>query len=144
MNIVIPNIVRNNIYEYVKKEYPKECCGLLIGKKINNILICKESVNTKNIAANPYQFFEIDNQEIINTQKKYRKNDLTIIGHYHSHPNSALKSLPSKRDVKSIFDTNLCWIIIGINANAIEISAYFPIKNKEKSYNFKKINIDST
>ena len=141
MKIVLPNMIKNNIYDYVKKEYPKECCGLLIGKKNDDILICKEAINTRNIATNPYQFFEIDNQEIINTQIKYRKYNLSIIGHYHSHPNNALKAIPSKKDIESIFDTNLCWLIIGINGNTIEISAYFPIKSKENSYNFKEINI---
>ena len=142
MKIVLSEKIKNNIYNFVKIEYPKECCGLLIGKKNNDILICKESINTKNIATNPYQFFEIDNQEIINTQKKYRKYNLSIIGHYHSHPNSTLKSKPSKKDIASIFDSNLCWLIIGINGKAIEISAYLPIKSKKKSYNFKEININ--
>jgi len=142
LNIVLPNIIKNNIYNYVKKEYPKECCGLLIGQKNNNVLICKESVNTKNIARNPYLFFEIDNQEIINIQKLYRKNKFYIIGHYHSHPNSELRSEPSQKDIESIFDRNLCWLIIGINGNAIELSAYFPIKYKNNSYNLRKININ--
>ena len=142
MNIVLPNIIKDKIYNDVKTEYPKECCGLLIGKINNDILICKESVNTKNIAKNPYHFFEIDNQEIINIQKLYRKDKLYIIGHYHSHPNSELKSSPSKKDIESIFDMNLCWLIIGINGKAIELSAYFPIKSTENSYNLKEININ--
>jgi len=142
LNIVLPNIIKKKIYNDVKKEYPKECCGLLIGKINNDILICKESVNTKNIAKNPYHFFEIDNQEIINIQKLYRKDKLSIIGHYHSHPNSELKSRPSKKDIECIFDMNLCWLIIGINGKAIELSAYFPIKSTENSYNLKEININ--
>ena len=75
MNIILPNNIKNNIYNYVRKEYPKECCGILIGKKINDVLICKKSINTKNIASNPYKFFEIDNQKIIKIQKQYRKNN---------------------------------------------------------------------
>ena len=98
MKIVLPENIKNNIYKQVKKEYPKECCGILIGIRNKQVLICKKSINTKNIASNPYQFFEIDNQELLNIQKKYRKNNLSSIGHFHSLHNSILASTPSKKD----------------------------------------------
>ena len=142
MKIVLPENIKNNIYKHVKKEYPKECCGILIGLRNKEFLICKKSINTKNIASNPYQFFEIDNQELINIQKKYRKNNLSIIGHFHSHPNSILASKPSKKDIDSIFDKNLCWLIIGMNGKSIELSAYIPVKYKKNCYNLEKININ--
>ena len=141
MIIFLPENIKNNIYKSVKTEYPKECCGILLGKVRKQVLICEKAINTKNIAPNPYQFFEIDNQELINIQKLYRKNNLSIIGHYHSHPNSILSSKPSKTDINSIFDKNLCWLIIGINGKSIELSAYFPVKYNNNSYNLKKINI---
>ena len=142
MKIVLPNKIKKNIYNYVKKDYPKESCGLLIGSKKNNILICKEAINTINIAKNPYKFFEIDFKDIIKIQKQFRKNKLSIIGHYHSHPNSNLSSNPSKKDIESIYDRNLCWLIIGINADAIELSAYFPEKFSNNTYNLKRITIN--
>ena len=142
MKLVLPHNIQNSIYEHVKKEYPKECCGVLIGKTKKQVLFCTESIKTNNIAANPYNFFEIDNQKIIDIQKKYREKNLTIIGHYHSHPNSALRSTPSETDIDSIFDKDLCWVIIGINGDFIELSAYLPIKSINDSYNLKKIDIE--
>ena len=140
-NIKIPNTIKDEIINDTKKNYPKECCGLLIGYIEDNKLICKVSISTKNIADNPYLFFEIDPQEIINIQKLYRKNKMSIIGHYHSHPDSPLGTQPSQRDIRSINDANMCWIIVGINDKVIDFSAYIPILIK-KSYDLKKITIN--
>ena len=140
-NIKIPNIIKEKIFNNAKKYYPKECCGLLIGYIEDNKLICKDSISTKNIAANPYLFFEIDPQEIINIQKLYRKNKMSIIGHYHSHPDSLLGTKPSQKDIRSIYDANMCWIIVGINDKLIDFSAYMPILIKN-NYGLKNITIN--
>ena len=142
INIKIPNNIKSNIFKEAIKEYPKECCGFLIGYAENNILICENSLSTINIAANPYKFFEINPQEIINVQKSYRKNKLKIIGHYHSHPDSPLGTKPSKKDIQSVYDINLCWVIVGINVNITELSAYIPKLDEQNNYILKEITIN--
>jgi hypothetical protein len=52
-----------------------------------------------------------------------------------------LNSKPSKKDIDSIHDSNLCWVIVGINNDSIEYSAYIPKLTKENNYDLKKINI---
>ena len=52
-----------------------------------------------------------------------------------------LNSKPSKKDIDSIYDSNLCWVIVGINNNDIEYSAYMPKLTKENTYDLNKINI---
>jgi [CysO sulfur-carrier protein]-S-L-cysteine hydrolase len=140
-NIKLPYEIKNNIGNHALREYPKECCGFLIGYIKDNLMICVTIKKVNNIASNPYNFFEIDPQEIINTQKQYRNNKLSILGHYHSHPNSLLNSRPSKKDIDSIYDFNLCWVIVGINDNEVNYSAYIPKFTIRNTYNFKKINI---
>ena len=142
INIKIPNVIQTNIFNDAIREYPKECCGFLIGYAKANSLICEDSLSTINISANPYKFFEIDPQEIINIQKLYRKKKLKVIGHYHSHPDSPLGAKPSKKDIKSVYDINLCWVIVGINANITEFSAYIPKINKQNNYILKEITIN--
>lgn len=141
VSIKLSNQIKKNIYNHALKEYPKECCGFLIGYANNNLLICVDIKTTNNIAKNPQKFFEINPQDIINIQKKYRNTKLLVIGHYHSHPNMILNSKPSKKDIDSIHDSNLCWVIVGINNDGIEYSAYIPELTKENTYDLKKINI---
>tara|TARA_Y100000590_G_scaffold64672_2_gene69692 strand:+ start:393 stop:824 length:432 start_codon:yes stop_codon:yes gene_type:complete len=140
-NIKLSQKIKNNIYRHARKLYPKECCGFLIGYIINNTLICEEIKICKNIADDPYNYFEIDPKDIIYIYKKYRNTKLSIIGHYHSHPKDLLNSLPSQKDIDSIYDSNLCWLILGINNAQVEYSAYVPKFIKENTYNFKRINI---
>ena len=141
-SIKIPTVIKKNIFNNAIKEYPKECCGLLIGYIEANKLICIDSIGTKNIAVNPYLFFEIAPQEIINIQKLYRRKQLSIIGHYHSHPDSPLGAKPSPRDIISIYDSNLCWVIVSINDKVKEFSAYMPILKNDNSYDLTKITIN--
>ena len=107
----------------------------------NNILVCEDIKICENIADDPYNYFEIDPKDIIYIHKKYRNTKLSIIGHYHSHPKDLLNSLPSKKDIDSIYDSNLCWVILGINSTQVECSAYIPKFIEENTYYFKRINI---
>lgn len=140
-NIKLSKKIKNNICRHARKLYPKECCGLLIGYLKNNTLVCEDIKICENIADDPYNYFEIEPKDIIYTYKKYRNTKLSIIGHYHSHPKDLLNSLPSQKDIDSIYDSNLCWVILGINSTQVEYSAYIPKFIEENTYNFKRINI---
>ena len=141
INIQISKIIKNNIKDHALSEFPRECCGFMIGYNENNTLICLDIKKSNNIANNPKISFEIEPKDIINTQKQYRNTKLKILGHYHSHPNSLLNSRPSQKDIDSIYDSNLCWVIVGINDKKIEYSAYLPKLLKNNNYNLEKINI---
>ena len=141
VSIKLSNLIKDHIHRHALKKYPEECCGFLIGYAKDNILICEDIKTANNIAKNPQKFFEIDPYDIINIQKEYRNTKLLVIGHYHSHPNNLLNSKPSKKDIDSVYDSNLCWIIVGINNNDIEYSAYMPKLTKENTYDLNKINI---
>ena len=99
-NIKLSQKIKNNIYRHARKLYPKECCGFLIGYLTNNTLVCEDIKICKNIADDPYNYFEIEPKDIIYTYKKYRNTKLSIIGHYHSHPKDLLNSLPSQKEIK--------------------------------------------
>ena len=58
-NIKLSQKIKNNIYRHARKLYPKECCGFLIGYLINNTLVCEDIKICKNIADDPYNYFEI-------------------------------------------------------------------------------------
>ncbi|MBH88291.1 MAG: hypothetical protein CMJ12_03925 [Pelagibacterales bacterium] len=141
ININISKKVKNNIKQHALNEYPNECCGFIIGYIENNTMQCVDIKKSNNIANNPKNAFEIHPKDIINAIKKYRNTKLSVLGHYHSHPNSLLNSKPSKKDIDSIYDSNLCWVIIGINDKEIEYSAYMPKLLKNNTYDLEIIKI---
>ncbi len=99
--------------------YPEECCGLLVGKIVNQNKILIEVIATENDWQNQQNLFtnitsknQIKNRDkkdsfsispltLIKTQKEARQNNLEIIGIYHSHPNHS--AIPSD------FDQAIAW-----------------------------------
>lgn len=70
------NNLEKNILEHARKEFPKECCGIVI-KRNNNL----EYIACENISNDPENYFEI-NADIWLNFLQYE-----IVAIVHSHPN---------------------------------------------------------
>ena len=93
--------------------YPSECCGLLVGNSGNNLYTITQIVPTKNILnSHGNDVFEINPQDRINLERKLRKETNSIIGHFHSHPNSP--HTPSKRDMELAYESRMIWLIVSV------------------------------
>ncbi|MDY7023965.1 MAG: M67 family metallopeptidase [Cyanobacteriota bacterium] len=105
----------NQICQNAQQSYPRECCGLILGKITENFnkivveLIPTENAWNKETAATFEEIetaqhsiktqerrYTIDPQVFIRAQKYARSQDLSIIGIYHSHPDHA--AIPSEFD----------------------------------------------
>ncbi|MCL7383894.1 MAG: M67 family metallopeptidase [Thaumarchaeota archaeon] len=78
---------------------PEECCGLLIGKKIQDEVIIERVKITKNIY--PYDKrvgYVVDPLEYLEAEKEAEKEGLEVVGVYHSH--IGLQPSPSMRDLE--------------------------------------------
>jgi proteasome lid subunit RPN8/RPN11 len=90
-----------DIENQVKKSYPFECCGLLVGTNTSEkkvVDVCP--VHNKN-TERTHDRYEIDGREFVRIDREYSKKGLQIIGIYHSHPDHP--SMPS------VYDTNHAW-----------------------------------
>lgn len=77
----------------------EECCGFLLGVD-NGIRIITHVVPATNIApSDRHSRFQIDPLEYLHAEKWAIKNELTLLGIYHSHPGSP--ALPSETDRKN-------------------------------------------
>lgn len=102
------------ILDQAHKVYPKECCGLLLGKKTGNDRYCHHiwpaenswspeiaqefNLETLTEAHQHYQTdrYWIDPQDLLTAQKWGREQGQIIIGIYHSHPHHP--AIPSEND----------------------------------------------
>ncbi|TQL17190.1 proteasome lid subunit RPN8/RPN11 [Zymomonas mobilis] len=96
----------------------KEICGLLIGKRESVI----EIMPMQNKAAYPERFFEISAADLIKSHRRVRQRQLSIIGHYHSHPSGSCR--PSPRDA-ALAHEGQYWIIAASN----KIEGWYAGKN---------------
>jgi proteasome lid subunit RPN8/RPN11 len=99
------------IQEHGEKNYPEECCGILLGKVDRDVKIVVEVILTNNewrdgeLATDVSDLVKIRSKrdryiippsEILQAQKNGRDRGLDIIGFFHSHPD--YPSTPSECD----------------------------------------------
>ena len=90
----------DQIKEHAQKDYPYECCGILLGKFENGektVTQVLEIVNEKE-DENKHNRYLIPSSKILETELYAIKNGLDIVGFYHSHPDHS--AIPSAYDVE--------------------------------------------
>ncbi len=88
--------------------YPREACGLLVGRAEGNAIVVEEVVASDNIA-HAADEFEVDPQVRIDTERRLRGCTASVVGLYHSHPDHPAN--PSARDAARAWEPELIWLI---------------------------------
>jgi len=96
---------RNEIAAHGERDYPYECCGLLLGSFLENGKgkICAETYqisNSREEEAKRNRFL-IRPEELIRGEKYAASKGLDVIGFYHSHPDHPA--------VPSVYDLDHGW-----------------------------------
>jgi proteasome lid subunit RPN8/RPN11 len=91
----------NQIRRHGGRDYPYECCGLLIGKFERDgsklVLETYAISNAREDEAKRNRFL-IQPEEVLRGEKYARDNGLEVVGFYHSHPDSP--AAPSQYDLE--------------------------------------------
>ena len=99
------------------RDYPYECCGLLLGhyrdggKVVSQIFPIS---NAREESAKRNRFL-ITPEELMRGERYARGNDLEIVGFYHSHPDSP--AVPSQYDLEHAWPT-YSYIIVSTSADS--------------------------
>lgn len=100
--------LKNDILNHALQCYPKECCGVIVGK---NYIPCE------NIATDNEQF-EINPVELAKIEEQGE-----IIAYVHSHPDASAKA--SELDLKQIELHGKTWVICGFYQNGLSDDVEF-------------------
>ena len=120
--ISIPQAFLKLIVDAAETAYPKECCGLLVGRDngVGSVVVTRV-VESRNLAEGTgHDRFEVDPQVRFNVMKELDSETKIdgfqhrIIGHYHSHPDHPAQ--PSETDLKMAFEPDLVWMITSVVA----------------------------
>lgn len=104
------------IREHGVRDYPYECCGLLLGRYTAEGKVVKETYpisNAREESAKRNRFL-IEPVELMRGERYARERDLEVVGFYHSHPDSP--AVPSKYDLEHAWPT-YSYIIVSTSAN---------------------------
>jgi len=87
------------------RDYPYECCGLLIGRFEADAKAVRETYpisNAREETAKRNRFL-IAPEELMRGERYARGKDLEVVGFYHSHPDSP--AVPSQYDLEHAWPT---------------------------------------
>ena len=104
------------IREHGVRDYPYECCGLLLGRFEANAKIVTETYpisNAREESAKRNRFL-ITPEELMKGERFAREHDLEVVGFYHSHPDSP--AVPSQYDLEHAWPT-YSYIIVSTSAD---------------------------
>jgi proteasome lid subunit RPN8/RPN11 len=94
------------LIEHARKKYPKEACGLLVGRDSADRFIPMENTLASAIA------FEMDPAELISTLRDLRHGGEALIAIYHSHPSGPAR--PSKIDIDRAYYPEAAHLIVSL------------------------------
>ena len=106
----------DQIREHGVRDYPYECCGLLLGRYGANEKIVKETYpisNAREESAKRNRFL-IQPHELLRGERYAMGKDLEVVGFYHSHPDSP--AVPSQYDLDHAWPT-YSYIIVSTTAD---------------------------
>src|SRR5215218_4483030 len=95
----------NEIRAHGVKDYPYECCGLLLGRFSAEEKVVTETYpisNAREESAKRNRFL-IEPEELMRGERYARSKDLEVVGFYHSHPDSP--AVPSRYDLEHAWPT---------------------------------------
>ena len=99
------------IIAYAKAGLPNEACGLLGGTVDGKDRIIEKVYYLTNIDASR-EHFSMDPKEQFEAVKDMRANGLSLIGNFHSHPESP--SRPSEEDKRLAYDSSVRYLILSL------------------------------
>jgi proteasome lid subunit RPN8/RPN11 len=106
----------NEIREHGVRDYPYECCGLLLGSYGPTGKTVSETYpisNAREESAKRNRFLILP-EELMRGERYAREHDLEVVGFYHSHPDSP--AVPSQYDLEHAWPT-YSYIIVSTSAN---------------------------
>jgi proteasome lid subunit RPN8/RPN11 len=112
-SIVLAQKEKDKLIAHAISEQPSESCAMLFGKKVGDNWNVKEVFLTQNIDDSQTNF-TISPEELLKGYQIAEKNQLEVVGIFHSHPNS--DAIPSNTDKKFMQNNPVPWIIFsGVN-----------------------------
>lgn len=108
-----------------ERDYPYECCGLLIGRILGDgqkeVVEIYPISNAREEEAKRNRFL-IKPEELLAGERAARQKDLDVVGFYHSHPDE--QAVPSRYDLEHAWPT-YSYIIVSVReGNARELHSW--------------------
>jgi proteasome lid subunit RPN8/RPN11 len=109
----------DDIKRHAEREYPKECCGLLIGRiedggRTRVVVETYAVANSWGESETMHRRMLITPQDYMRAERQFVKQGLGVVGNYHSHPEHP--AVPSTFDLQHLAPwTAMSCIIVSVS-----------------------------
>ena len=111
------------IRRHGERDYPRECCGVLLGVFENGVAVTREVRPLPNAQTeNPEREFSIAPDALRELLAEERRTERKILGFYHSHPDCA--ALPSETDRQAAWEGWAYLILSVVNGRSAELTGW--------------------
>lgn len=122
-NINLSEKISEQMVLDAQQAYPRECCGILIGKIDGSITVSDiRKANNLVTGAQNRCHFEMDPMFLYQVEREIERNGLEIVGFYHSHPDC--KAVPSEQDLHYMIP-GLVYAILSVTKDGVADIQYF-------------------
>ncbi|NOY53802.1 MAG: M67 family metallopeptidase [Deltaproteobacteria bacterium] len=135
--LISPSLLQR-IHRQAVREYPQECCGILVGR------LGKEKRVEKNFPTKNREHlrgcdrYAIDGRDFLRVDREARKAGREILGFYHSHPDGP--SLPSSVDLHRAWN-EYSYLIVSVIEGKDPSSRSWVLEPQERSFREERLRI---
>ena len=107
MNLTVPSHILDELIAHMKRAYPQEACGFLVGlgEDATRFLPLPNSLASETA-------YEIDPALLVSTLRSLRDTGEEVVAIVHSHPHGPAE--PSKRDRERAFYPDAAHVIVSL------------------------------
>jgi proteasome lid subunit RPN8/RPN11 len=123
----------DTIRRHGEQSYPNECCGLLLGKMVDEIKTLADTLPISNSREDEarHNRYLISPAEFFQAQRLARGRGLDIIGCYHSHPDHPAR--PSGFDLDHATYPGDSFIIVSVNnGKAVDLNSFVMTEDRSR------------
>ena len=110
--------------EHAQRDYPFECCGLMLGRFADGRKVMAQTYpisNAREEEAKRNRFL-IRPEELMRGEKYARENGFEVVGFYHSHPDD--RAVPSQYDLEHAWPT-YSYIVVSVEkGQAVDLRSW--------------------
>lgn len=122
----------DTLVAHAQRDYPNECCGILVGVRSGPDRFVHRVIPSANIAiGDRRRNYQIDWKTLLATQRDARHACLQIVGFYHSHPDGSTR--PTWRDLENAW-ADCSYLILAVSAGRYIDSASWRTNAPRRSF----------
>lgn len=123
--LILQGDISERLISHAEAEYPRECCGILLGECDGGRKTVRRIMETENTVGGEHgtSHFRIDPLAVAKAEREHEP--LEILGFYHSHPDC--EAIPSKEDILHMIEGYSYPIISVRDGKCSDIKSYVRI-----------------